>query len=90
MSTSWEARVRRHTVVNLQRVRETWPMYDLDALPAISTVEQLEQYGVPAPATRDKVLPALEPLHEEFLACLAAGDDRDDGRRGWLRRLAQG
>lgn len=43
-------------------------MYDLNALPAISTVEQLERLGVPAPATRDKVLPALEPLHEQFLA----------------------
>ena len=43
-------------------------MYDLEALPAITSVEELERLGVPAPATRDKVLPVLEPLHEEFLA----------------------
>lgn len=39
-----------------------------DDLPGIATVADLERYGVPAPAARDKVLTSLGPLHRAFLA----------------------
>lgn len=41
---------------------------DLDALPRITRPEQLDALGAPTPAVREKVLDALEPVHEEFLA----------------------
>lgn len=41
---------------------------DLDALPIITTPEQLATLGEPEPAVRDKVLTRLLPLHEQFLA----------------------
>lgn len=41
---------------------------DWDALPAVTTNEELERYGTPEPATRDKVRARLEPIDREFLA----------------------
>lgn len=37
-------------------------------LPTITSVRQLESFGTPAAATRDKVLDALGPVHREWLA----------------------
>lgn len=39
-----------------------------DDLPAITTVDQLHAIGVPAPAIRDKVRPALHPLDLRWIA----------------------
>jgi hypothetical protein len=35
---------------------------------AISSAQELEEYGVPAPKIRDKVLPVLDDVHREWLA----------------------
>ncbi len=39
-----------------------------DGLPVIESVSELESYGVPLPAVRDKVLDRLAPVHVRFLA----------------------
>src|SRR5512132_548208 len=35
---------------------------------AITTIEELEQFGVPAPPARDKILGELQDVHREWLA----------------------
>ena len=34
----------------------------------VTTVEQLEAFGIPAPMNRDKVLDVLEDVHREWIA----------------------
>ncbi|GGF52717.1 phosphohydrolase [Marmoricola endophyticus] len=41
---------------------------DLDALPTLTSPDELAAFGVPQPRVRDKVLPSLLPVHEQFLA----------------------
>lgn len=57
--------------------------FDWDALPGVTTAEQLHTYGIPEPATRDKVRHRLAPIDREFLAAaplVFVGTATPDGR----------
>lgn len=59
--------------------------FDIDSLDAVTTTEQLESFGTPQPAVRDKVRGVLHPLDVQWLAAsplcfiaTASGDGRCD------------
>ena len=56
----------------------------------VTTIEQLESFGIPAPMNRDKVLDVLEDVHREWIAATTLVFVATLVCRRPLRRVTQG